>query len=70
MADFIKYLTDFFDTAYTLIVDIFTSLGNFYVALSQINGSLGSVLAIFPSFLGAIAFSSFAIIVLLRIVGR
>lgn len=70
MGDFIEYITNFFETCYTIIVDVFSALGSFFVAINQLNASVGTAVAVFPSFLGGIALSSFAVLVLLRIVGR
>lgn len=70
MTDFIKMVSDFFDTLIKIINHLLDSVTALINALINIYTGLVESIGFFPSFLGGIMLSCFALIVLLRVIGR
>lgn len=70
MSDFIRMVSDFFDMVGKVINHTFESLNALVNALTNIYTGLVESIGFFPSFLGGIMLSCFALILMLRLVGR
>lgn len=70
MLDLIKMISEWFDATVRVATSFFESISAFFIALSNIYVGIVESIGFFPSFLGGIMLSSFAILVLLRVIGR
>lgn len=70
MADFIRVASDFFDAVVNVITHTFESISAFFTAIFNIYSGISESVFFFPTFLSGILLSSFAILILLRIIGR
>lgn len=70
MGDFIRMVSDWFDTILKIITSILESVAAFVVALVNIFTGLTESIVFFPSFIGGLMLSCLGLIILLRVVGR
>ena len=70
MFEFFQMVSDWFDTILKIITSFLESIGAFVTALTHISIGLSESVVYFPTFIGSIMLACFALLVLLRIVGR
>ena len=70
MGDFIRMVSDFFDTVIDMVTNTVEGIGTLITALGNIFVGLSSTSSMFPNFLFGILLTSCTSLILLRVIGR